>query len=833
MFSTGIISFLGFVFWIIVARTYESNEVGIATTLLASSLLISLLSQAGFDTVFIRFLPKSKRRNAYIDTGLIISGLASFLLASGYFLLIPFFAPKLAEFTYNPLHLVIFVLITLFATWNTLTNATLISFRKTNYVLIIDTIFSTVKVILPFAFIANGPMGILIAVGISQFVNVALSLSVLIIRLNYRPTLKISREVIKECKKYASSIYTANVLKLLPDSLLPLIVISLLSASSAAYFYLAFAVANVIYTIAYAMTQVLLAETSHREDLYGQHMRHGLKMSSAMIVPAIGFVLIAAPWILSIFGHGYSEGATGILRMMALSGLLVMIYSFLNFSFRYTKNYKALLAMASSNTLVVLGFSFVFIHKFGLIGVGYAWIIGSAVAVCVGGAAYYRNHRLTQDKKIITEKPKAILITHFFSTNNKGDAALLSVLVSDLKHTYPKASLSIQTLDSISKECIFDGVPMINSLAYHSFRGSGTKTLNPFHALYVSLLAIVWVFAKQTLHVNLPVPSKYHVILKSFESADVIVPVGGGYLRGQGSKLGSILHTVTLVLPLVIAKLFHKPSLLYSQSFGPFMSKFEEKIVVSILNTCTIGIIAREDISYNLLRTMGVKNIERSIDCGFAFTKGESTFNLRENFKIPPNRKLVGVTAKKYLKGVQHKKYLEELALALDTLITSYDIEVVFIPQVTANDLGADDRRIHKDIYTLMKNKQSTHLLENNLDHYTLKACYDALDIMIGTRFHSVIFALTSHVPSIAIEYEHKTSGIMRDLNLEEWVVMIEDVTSDNICQQFEKMMLRHKSYKKYLQNFMPIYVRKSEDSKQYLKNYIRKYFLTQIKDKM
>ena len=46
-----------------------------------------------------------------------------------------------------------------------------------------------------------------------------------------------------------------------------------------------------------------------------------------------------------------------------------------------------------------------------------------------------------------------------------------------------------------------------------------------------------------------------------------------------------------------------------------------------------------------------------------------------------------------------------------------------------------------------------------------------SLDYLVGTRFHSVIFALAARVPCIAIGYEHKTRGIMRDLSLDGWVL--------------------------------------------------------------
>ena len=74
-------------------------------------------------------------------------------------------------------------------------------------------------------------------------------------------------------------------------------------------------------------------------------------------------------------------------------------------------------------------------------------------------------------------------------------------------------------------------------------------------------------------------------------------------------------------------------------------------------------------------------------------------------------------------------------------------------------------------------------------DHRQIKAAYNQLDFLIGTRFHSVIFSLTSGVPCIAIEYEHKSRGIMRELGLEHWVLAIGDVTEARLGRLFDKLV--------------------------------------------
>jgi len=83
MLATGAVTGLGFVFWVIIARSYSAETVGVATTLLSLSGLISLLSLAGFDTTLVRFLPRSSRKNDYINSGLMVVAALSIVLSLG------------------------------------------------------------------------------------------------------------------------------------------------------------------------------------------------------------------------------------------------------------------------------------------------------------------------------------------------------------------------------------------------------------------------------------------------------------------------------------------------------------------------------------------------------------------------------------------------------------------------------------------------------------------------------------------------------------------------------------------------------------------------------
>jgi colanic acid/amylovoran biosynthesis protein len=173
----------------------------------------------------------------------------------------------------------------------------------------------------------------------------------------------------------------------------------------------------------------------------------------------------------------------------------------------------------------------------------------------------------------------------------------------------------------------------------------------------------------------------------------------------------------------------------------------------------------------------------------------------------------VGVTVRKWLDADAQERYELAVSRALDKIIQQYNVDVVFIPQVTSIYNNDDDREVSRAIFMRMKHQKRTHVMDGDYTHYDVKSMYDSLDFIIGTRFHSVIFSLTSFVPAIAIEYEHKTGGIMRDLGLSQWALKIENVTEKDLTQLFAQLIKDEAKYRGTLKKVIPPYAARAADA--------------------
>ncbi len=176
---------------------------------------------------------------------------------------------------------------------------------------------------------------------------------------------------------------------------------------------------------------------------------------------------------------------------------------------------------------------------------------------------------------------------------------------------------------------------------------------------------------------------------------------------------------------------------------------------------------------------------------------------------------LVGVTARRWLAPAEQEGYERALAATID-MLQADGARVVLIPQVTTDYLGDDDRIVERRIAGYCTSAPLR--LDEQLDYRELKGLYTECSLLIGTRFHSVIFSLTSGVPCVAIEYEHKTRGIMADLGLEEWVLPIAEVTVARLWPLVARLRADPAAYRELLQQRIPGYVREAEQFRELLR---------------
>ncbi|MDX1689027.1 MAG: polysaccharide pyruvyl transferase family protein, partial [Candidatus Promineifilaceae bacterium] len=159
---------------------------------------------------------------------------------------------------------------------------------------------------------------------------------------------------------------------------------------------------------------------------------------------------------------------------------------------------------------------------------------------------------------------------------------------------------------------------------------------------------------------------------------------------------------------------------------------------------------------------------------------------LRRSGVDPEERPLLGITLINW--GAQARRFTGQeayetaVAAAARAFVDDYGGRCVLFAQVRGPTAADDDvvpaRRVHASLADL---GDAVTLVEEETTTADLKAAYGCMDLFMGTRLHSNIFALTESVPAITIQYQPKTRGVMRMLGLEEWVIEIEEVSEEKL----------------------------------------------------
>lgn len=404
-----------------------------------------------------------------------------------------------------------------------------------------------------------------------------------------------------------------------------------------------------------------------------------------------------------------------------------------------------------------------------------------------------------------------ILIVNGYARQNKGDGALMSVLCQQLQQTFPYAVVKIDTQEDPRKRPRFEAWENVGSLRQYCFDPTTSKLIHLLRlvmscSVVMMLLVLPRKFRKIVLrHLPRPLQTYFSTLVE----ADLVVSTGGGYLNGGRSAMAQVAVYLMLV-PLKLAEHFGVCTVCAPQSMGPFATTFQKRLVTQTLEKADL-VLTREAKTVQVLAELSSRfPIIPSVDSGFLF-RSDTTISLRKQLHIDPQKLLVGVTVRRWLDPKRQSRYELAIAKTIDHLTSRYGAAVVLIPQVTSSLGGDDDRITNQAVYASVKHKKNVYSLETDYTHHQIKALYNELDLIIGTRFHSVIFSLTSYVPALAIEYEHKTSGIMSDLTLDNWVVKIEEATPDVLIPKVDALIAAKKQYQKHLRSVLPAYIAKAQ----------------------
>ncbi len=376
---------MGFIFWIVAARFYAVNDVGLAVALISSTAIIIQFSTFGLDFAIIRYI-SSYDKNKVFSTCLIITTISAAMIAVVYILFINIFSPSLS-FIQTPLYAMFFIGFVAVNSIVLITGNTFVALRKSEYSLAQNLILALrLALLLPFAFL--GAIGILASAGVAYIAMCIFVIYFLskLVKFN----LKVDIDFINNSFKFFSGNYLANILYNGFYTVLPILVLNILGVEESARFYIAFTIATFFFTIPYTIGTSLFVEGSHGESLKVNVLRAGAAIY-AVLIPGFIFIYFFGGYILSFFGNDY-VGSIDLLRLISFSSFFFAIYALFIPIQNVMMNVMSIVKINLATLVILLTLSYIFMHMFGVNGVGYAFMLTfAAMGLVIIGMAKVRN----------------------------------------------------------------------------------------------------------------------------------------------------------------------------------------------------------------------------------------------------------------------------------------------------------------------------------------------------------------------------------------------------------------------------------------------------------
>lgn len=384
--SSLLTSVLGGGFWVLATRVYDPATIGRNYAAVSAMMLLAGVGQLNLTNVLVRFVPGSARGARTFVVRAYLAALGTTLvMATGFVLLIPYVAPKLA-FLHHPLLGVCFIVATAGYAVFVLQDGALTGLRRPEWVVVDNAVFSLSKIALIALFaVVIVPNGILASWCLALAVACAVTNTFLFTRAIPRHERSTSQHSTAGTRTpilgYIACDYVGALFWIAATTLPALIVLDLLDASQAAYFSLAWVIAYMLYLFSANMGSSLIVESVTDPERLARNCRRVMRHTGVLLLGCVLLLVAVAPQMLNVFGPEYARHGTVLLRLLLLSALPNLVVATAVSVCRARRRMRVVIGVLATVCCLVLALMVLLLPVMGIAGAGAAWLIGeSAVA---------------------------------------------------------------------------------------------------------------------------------------------------------------------------------------------------------------------------------------------------------------------------------------------------------------------------------------------------------------------------------------------------------------------------------------------------------------------
>lgn len=279
--------------------------------------------------------------------------------------------------------------------------------------------------------------------------------------------------------------------------------------------------------------------------------------------------------------------------------------------------------------------------------------------------------------------------------------------------------------------------------------------------------------------------------ISEYKNADLIVSSGGTYLVENYSLAARIFdYQLSLYLG--------KPLVFFTQSLGPFANPQNRAELLPIFQE-SIAVLVRDEQSYANLEELGVDKtrIHLAADAVFALSDVPAIEAAKTNGRSAERlRVAISVREWKHFKTIDPaegmKRYIESLRGLTTYLVEKHHADVTYISTCQGMpEYWTDDSKLAQIIVDGLPEsiRESVSVDSSFRRPAELAATLKNYNLVIATRMHMAIIALSVGTPVLPIAYEFKMHGLFERLGQARWVQDIESVSGAVLIEKLEEFL--------------------------------------------
>jgi O-antigen/teichoic acid export membrane protein len=387
--TTLVTGVLGFAYWWVGARQFHPDALGLASAAISAMMLLGAICVLGLGTLLIGELPRQPGKEAsLISTALLLVGLVGGLTGILFALIAPFISLDFLPLRASIGSVLIFAAGVSFTSITIVLDQALIGLLRGELQFWRNTLFAAAKLTaliatglaLHSSLFFRGGVAIYATWAIGNAISlVPLAILVLVKKRSSLTHIMPDWSLLRKLGFSALQHHMLNLIQQVPTTALPVLVTVLLSATTNAWFYIAWMISGFVFTASYALTTVLYAINTAPPDEIARKMRMTLNLALITCLGANLVIQIGATQILGLFGHTYAEEAAWSLRIVSLAAFPMIIkYHYIAVSRINQKLLRAMLPVAIGSVLE-LGAAALGARMGNLVGLTIGW----TSAVCI------------------------------------------------------------------------------------------------------------------------------------------------------------------------------------------------------------------------------------------------------------------------------------------------------------------------------------------------------------------------------------------------------------------------------------------------------------------